>query len=375
MRFTPISFTCKGCGAPLKFNPASGRLLCEFCGSSTDIESEDTLIQEYDLHDALVHINDNRPKEINKEIRCSSCGVEFTLIPYSVSTNCPYCDTPAIIDFVNNIVPESIIPFTVTQKQAKEIFKQWIGSLWFAPSELKKLIDTDKSLTGYYLPYWTYDANTSTSYIGKRGDIYYVTVRRRQIVNGREQIIEVQEPRVRWTPVSGIVTRYFDDVTIEASETISRKILSLLGSWDTSRLVPFDEKYLSGFESEEYAVGLDSGFEMAQAKMNSIIRMDIRRDIGGDRQQIESVKTSYQNATFKNALFPVWTTHFEYKGRKYYYAINGQNGTISGERPYSYLKITIVISIVLMILIAIGYYSEHFDNISTNAAVEYYQNW
>jgi uncharacterized Zn finger protein (UPF0148 family) len=356
MRFTPIHFTCEGCGAPLKFNPATGALTCAFCHKSTTIQSHKLFIQEYDLRTALSQLEKNSPKEIIKEISCPNCGSGFSLTPYATSTNCPYCDTPTITEFVNEITPESILPFVITHKQAQERFRKWIGSLWFAPNALKTLVDTDKSLKGYYLPYWTYDAGTSTTYNGQRGDIYYVTVQRRQIINGKEQIVTVQEPRVRWTPVSGSVERYFDDVTIEASETLSRKILSALGNWDTSQSKPFDDKYLSGFEAEEYSIGLDNGFEMAQAKMNAIIRGDIRRDIGGDQQQINQMQTHYANATYKNALFPVWATHFNFKGKEYYYAINGQNGEVTGERPYSYTKIILLVGCMMALFAGIAYY-------------------
>jgi len=373
MQFTPISFTCDSCGAPLRFSPVTGKLSCPFCHSNTKIQPTDNFIEEYDLHSALVELEQNAPKEISKTVACPKCGSSFTLTPYSVSTNCPYCNTPTITSFVNHITPEAILPFEVTQKQAKEIFSQWIGSLWFAPSALKKLINTDKNLTGYYLPYWTYDAATSTAYRGQRGDIYYVTVRQRRIVNGREQIVEVQEPRIKWYPAQGRVERVFDDITIEASETLSRKILGALGIWDTSKSKPFDERYLSGFESEEYSIGLDNGFERAQAKMHAIIRGDIRRDIGGDRQQIDHMETRYGNATFKNSLFPVWTTHFSFKGKEYYYAINGQSGAITGERPYSYAKIALLIGFLLALFMAIGYYSDYFDGEFENSFDSYYQ--
>ncbi len=358
MKFTPINFTCPGCGAPLKYSPATDSLRCEFCKRQIPIKGKSLPIVEHDLHSALATLDDTPDHEITKDITCTNCGSSFTLDPYAVSTNCPYCGTPAITDFVHDIKPESILPFSVTHKEAQQIFAKWIGSLWFAPNELKKLVDTQKSLTGYYLPYWTYDADTVTDYTGQRGDIYYVTVQRRQIINGREQIVNVQEPRIRWTPVAGRVSRSFDDIIIRASKGPSRQILDTIAPWDTSALVPFDNKYLSGFDSEEYTIGLDNGFEMARAKMNSIIRSDIAYDIGGDQQQITSMQTRYYNTTYKNSLFPIWMTHFEYKGRKYYYAINGQTGKITGERPYSYTKIILLILFAMAVLFFAAFFDE-----------------
>ncbi len=359
MQFSPISYTCPGCGAPLKFSPLTGTLRCEFCKREVPIEGEHAPIVEHDLHSALATLDHAPNQEITREITCPKCGGSFTLDPFAISANCPYCDTPAITEFVQEIHPESILPFQIAHKQAQEIFARWIGSLWFAPRELKHLVDTQKSLTGYYLPWWTYDADTVTDYAGQRGDIYYVTVQKRMIVNGEERLVEVQEPRIQWTPVSGQVARSFDDVTIRASQGVSRKILDALEPWDTSALVPFDPKYLSGFDAEEYTVGLDNGFELARVRMDAVIRSDIRMDIGGDQQQILNYHTRYHNTTYKNTLFPLWMTHFAYRDKKYYYAINGQSGRITGERPYSYTKIILLI----LALLAVFFLAAFFDDI------------
>ena len=342
MKFKSINFTCKNCGAPLRFSPIENSLKCEFCQSSEMIESSLKDIKEYDLKKALRELHQNREKEIKKEVKCSKCSANFTMTPYSFSSNCPYCGTPAIIDFIQDITPQSLLPFQLSQKEAKEAFKKWLGSLWFAPSKLTKFLSNDEKLKGYYLPHWTYDAKTVSDYHGQRGDIYYVTVERTVIVDGREVRQRVQEPRVRWTPVSGRVYNEFDDITIGASKTISYAILDNLAPWYTEKLVPFNEKYLAGFTSEEYTIGLDNGFELAKVKMNSVIRQTIRNDIGGDQQQISALKTNYHETSYKNVLFPIWTAQFKWKSKTYNYAINAQTGKVSGERPYSWLKIALI---------------------------------
>ena len=252
--------------------------------------------------------------------------------PYSVSSNCPYCETPVITKFVKEITPKSLLPFQISQKEAQRHFKKWLGSLWFAPSKLKEYMDGEKKLKGYYLPHWTYDSKTDTNYQGLRGDIYYVTVERTVIVNGRQERRRVQEARINWTPVSGHVSNFFDDITIGASQTISHAILDNLTPWHTELLVPYNSKYLSGFDSEEYTIGLDNGFEYAKVKMDAVIRQDIRYDIGGDQQQISHMHTHYSDTTYKNVLFPIWTAEFKWNNKTYNYAINGQTGKVTGER-------------------------------------------
>ncbi len=343
MRFTAIHFTCPSCGAPQKFSPATGKLTCEFCKEETNIDIHNETIKEYDFHHALLSLQNETSKEILKEVKCQKCGSNFTLTPYSFSSLCPYCDTPAIIDFIEDITPKSLLPFTITAKEAKGYFKKWLGSRWFAPTAFKKYLDEQEKVLGYYLPYWTYDSDTVTNYSGLRGDVYYVTVTKTVVENGRQRQVQVQESRIRWTPASGVVYVSFDDVTVGASKTISRAILSALEPWDTSKLVSFDEQYLSGFEAEEYSVGLDNGFEFAKAKMSVKIKRNIRQDIGGDQQQIYSSNTSYNNTSYKNVLFPIWTASFKWKEKTYNYAINAQSGKVVGERPYSITKIVFAV--------------------------------
>ena len=360
MKFQSINFTCKNCGGPLRYVPSTDSLICPFCSTQEPIEKSNQVIEGYDFNNALTHLDKQQKQKIEKEIKCTKCSAIFTLTPYSISSNCPYCGTPAITEFTQKITPKSILPFNVTHKDAQEKFRKWIGSLWFAPTELKHLVDGHGQLTGYYLPYWTYDSQTTTQYSGQRGDIYYITVEKRVIINGREQIIQEKEPRIKWRPVRGIVYNSFDDITVGASKTISHTILDSLAPWDTTKLIPFNEKYLSGFESEEYTIGLDSGFEFAKMQMDITIRNSIKQDIGGDQQQIDRKQTSYHDVTYKNTLFPIWTAKFKYKNKIYNYAINAQNGKIVGERPYSWSKI---ISLIIFIMIIAGgilwYLQEH----------------
>jgi len=339
MKFTAMSFTCPSCGAPQKFSPTKGMLVCEFCKSETAIDPKNQPIMEYGFHQALSNLEKGESKPIEKEVSCKKCGSSFTLTPYSFSSNCPYCDTPAITDFVQEITPKSMVPFKIGQKDARSRFEKWVKSRWFAPTAFKKYLDGNESLTGYYLPYWTYDSDTVSQYTGLRGDVYYVTVTKTVVENGKQRNVRVQEARTRWTAASGTAYVNFDDVTVGASKSVSRAILSALEPWDTTQLLPFDEKYLSGFEAEEYSIGLDNGFEFAKTKMYFKIEQKIRYQIGGDKQQIHSVNTQYNNTTYKNILLPVWTASFKWNNKTYNYAINALTGKVVGERPYSPTKI------------------------------------
>ncbi|RUM76763.1 MAG: hypothetical protein DSZ12_01340, partial [Sulfurovum sp.] len=82
---------------------------------------------------------------------------------------------------------------------------------------------------------------------------------------------------------------------------------------------------------------------------------NIHYDIGGDQQQITSVQTQHHDITYKNVLLPVWTASFTWKNKTYSYAINAQTGKIVGDRPYSYVKIVLLVLSILSLISGIIY--------------------
>jgi DNA-directed RNA polymerase subunit RPC12/RpoP len=366
--FTQKTFPCKQCGASLVFCADDTALKCEYCGTLNYLYPPQLPIYEHNLEDALQKI-ERAPRfdlKAPKEIKCPVCAANFKLDPHIRSTRCPYCNAPIVtnLDIFMPLAPESLLPFKINQKKAKEIFRKWVGSLWFAPSQLKKFTESDSRFEGIYLPYWTYDSDTITHFQGYRGDTYYERVHRRVYIDGREQIVEEMEPRIEWTPVQGEVQRHFDDILIGATKTLPRKLADSLQPWDLENLIPYDEKYLSGFESETYSVALDDGFEYAKSYMEYEIREAVRARIGGDHQKISYIQIYHNQNSFKYILLPVWTAHFRFKNKEYRFAINARTGVIKGERPYSSLKIFLAILFALTLLGALFYFSEHEEAVT-----------
>jgi DNA-directed RNA polymerase subunit M/transcription elongation factor TFIIS len=352
MKFKPKYYPCSACGAVLLYSPVKESLFCSYCSNEEKIPTKRDIhtysVAEFDR----VSAPNNREK---RELNCPKCGAGYEMEPPQVSTICPYCSTPAIGEFLNPIKPEAIVPFKIEQKKAHDIFAKWIGSLWFAPNELKKLVDTRKKLTGFYLPYWLFDADTRSYYSGERGDAYYVTVERRRIIDGREVIVQEQERRIRWTPVNGRVSRDFVDISVTASETIPISLLSTFKARDSRLLLSFDDRFISGFDTREYTINPKISYQEAIEVMKREIRRDVIYDIGGDEQRVYSIDTEYSNEGYRHALFPIWSAHFKYKGKTYYYAVDGLSGEIAGERPYSFWKIfLLIVAIGLIIALIVG---------------------
>ena len=349
-------FPCDACGADFRFDPGSGQLLCDHCGQVSRIEGSGAGtagLAELDLRAAL---NAELPQSDMEETRvskCPNCAAQVEFDADVHAAECPFCATPVVTDtgLHRHIKPKGLLPFAISEKDAREAMTDWLGSLWFAPSGLQAYARKGRPMQGIYVPYWTFDANTQTQYTGERGTVYYET--RTVMRDGQQK--QVRVAKVRWRSVRGRVARFFDDVLVLASTSLPRRFTDALEPWDLAEMEPYSPEYLAGFRAEGYQVALEPAFETARANMDRVIARDIKFDIGGDRQRIRSTDTRMDRLTFKHVLLPVWLAAYKYRGKTYRFVVNGRTGRVQGERPYSAWKIAAAVVVGLLIAAAIGY--------------------
>lgn len=351
-------FPCEQCGARLTFSAATGELKCPYCSHINIIERQFSQIIEKDYLQAvkeLRHFSESRPKITS--LKCPTCAATFDLGEGTHASKCPYCGSAVVneVELYRPIRPQALLPFKITKQEAGKLFKEWLQSRWFAPNSLKQYSGEDSTLLGIYVPYWTYDSDTHSRYTGRRGIEYQEMESFTTTVNGERQTRRRAVTKVRWYPVSGELDRHFDDVLVMATESL----LDRLEHWDLENLVDYDASYLSGFESEVYQVPLDSGFERSKKIMERHIRKAIKRQIGGDRQQIHTLSTKHTHITFKHILLPIYASAFDFQGKTYQYVINGRNGELQGERPYSVVKIAFAVIVALALAATFYYFAEY----------------
>ena len=244
-----------------------------------------------------------------------------------------------------------MLPFALEERQAHKAMTDWLGKLWFAPNGLQQYARKGRRMDGIYVPYWTFDADTKSSYRGQRGTVYYES--RTVTRNGKRVTQRVQ--KVRWRAVSGRVARFFDDVLVLASRSLPKRYTDNLEPWDLAALEPYRPEFLAGFRAEGYAVELADGFAEARVQMDRMIQRDVKFDIGGDRQRITDIDTTVDDITFKHILLPVWLAAYKYRGKTYRFVVNGRTGRVQGERPWSAIKIGIAVVIGLILAGGLGY--------------------
>ncbi len=346
---------CAKCGAPIVYAPGSHETLCEHCGHRNSIDTGGQVVSEQDFGEAMGSLTSGAEVIERLNVECRSCGATTEFAPNVQSQECPFCGTPIVAQAVCQrvIKPRALLPFGLDRDKARGSYVTWVGKLWFAPNDLKKLAWIDGHMAGLYLPFWTFDARATTRYTGERGDYYYETVRVPVTVNGKTQWQTRQVRKIRWRSRSGTVHNRFDDVLVPASSSLPHEKLMKLGAWDLGSLVPYAEGYISGFRSESYTIDLEGGFTAARARMQDVIRGTVNQDIGGDQQRIHQMWPVYDAITFKHLLLPIWVAVYRYRDKPYRILVNARDGTVSGERPWSAWKIGFAVAGGVLALLAI----------------------
>lgn len=340
-------FECPACGGEAQWNPAKHALVCPYCGTESPAELEQrddtTVIVEHDLATALRAIPDSA-RGWNAEkvsVQCQSCKAISVFDPGKISQSCQFCGSTALVPYEqvkDAIRPESLLPMRVAEPQARDAIRAWYGRQWLAPNGFAARAMTD-TVKGLYLPYWTFDAQVHVQWSGDRGDYYYTG-------SGKNRT-----RHTRWTSVSGEFDHAFDDDLVCASLGVHQALLRKVEPFPTTdSLVPYDAGYLSGWTVERYQIDLVTSAQRSREQMDESIRRQCVQLIGGDTYRNLQVNSHYSQQTFKHILTPVWLLSYVYRGRPFQVVVNGVTGAIAGERPWSWIKIALLVLLGLIIL-------------------------
>lgn len=348
-------FRCPACAAEMEYDPASGGLKCAFCGHTEAIpEAAGVKIAPHPFEEAAA-----RTIAISaaaQQVTCEGCGSTVTFEPPEVAGTCPFCGGAIVVQPKAAdplIAPDGVLPAKIPKTDAQTQVRKWLASRWFAPNALKQLA-RQEGINGVYLPFWSYFANTESRYTGQRGEHYWETEYYTE-TDDRGNTVQRsrQVQRTRWYPASGRVARNFEDVLIPATRAVNEGRLNALEPWGLEALCPYEPAYLAGFKAQRYQLELPEGFEKAKSVMADTIRDDIRADIGGDEQRILNVDTDYSNVMFEHLMLPVWIGAYRFQNKVYQVAVNARTGEVQGERPYSVVKIALLVAAIALIILLI----------------------
>ncbi|MEG2814028.1 MAG: TFIIB-type zinc ribbon-containing protein, partial [Oscillospiraceae bacterium] len=261
---------------------------------------------------------------------CPSCGAEVVTDSTTAATTCFYCQNPIVLESRLNgdFTPNKIVPFSITEKEAKEDFIKWTKKKKFIPEGFFSQKQIDK-IAGVYFPHWIVDCNTEVllNTTGEKvttwrsGDMKYTNTKYFQII--READI------------------HFEDITRNALSKANKQLVDGVHPYSDKKLIDFKFAYLSGFQAEKRDIESTD----LEASVNQEIIKYAKTTIGKTTTDFTAV--SEQDASvdiidtdWSYALLPVWTLTYKGKdGKIYYYSMNGDTGKMCGKLPIDSKKL------------------------------------
>ena len=346
---------CPDCGGVMDFDPATGGLCCPYCGHTETIkkeEQEPESAAELALEDADKVENCDWGVE-KKTVICKACGGESVYDALEISAVCPFCGSNQVMEASDQktMAPGGVVPFQISDKEAAGLFQKWIKRKWFCPKMAKESAKA-KHFKGIYLPYWTFDAQTDSTYKGEFGIDETKTGS-----DGKSETV------TKWHPVRGSYQESFDDELVCGSTNHNQSMLQGLEPYQTAENKTYKPEYVAGFGAERYSIGIKEAWEMAKEnikyKIKGNIENKIRKEKDADHVRNLKVDSRFSKLTYKYLLLPVWLSSYKYKEKIYQFMVNGQTGKVSGKTPLSIPKIIITALAAIAVIALICWLSSY----------------
>lgn len=323
-----IMIKCPQCGAEQRFDIATQKMKCAYCGT-------------------LAPVPEDRSEEAAKEtfetnvFTCPNCGGEINSSSEEAAGFCPYCGES--VQFGKRLAeehrPVRIIPFTVSKEQCKSIYTKMIKKARFAPDDMKdpKYID---SFRGIYMPYWVYKISLSGTVTGDSQSSTNM--------GGYDLVKKYHN--------SCDVNADFNGPSYDASLSFSDAISRSIAPFDTAKSVKFRSGYIDGFYTDADTVNADEHLADAESYAITTAENEIAdKKFPGTVSSIDFTMRQ-KDTTPQLELFPVWFMSYKNGSRVAYTVINGQSGKIHADIPVDLekcLKVTALLTLAIGLLLSL----------------------
>ena len=338
-------FKCPACTAPLRFSEETGRLECDYCGSSFTVAEAEAFSEEKEQQAAeafekaaaeaeadggswdAAAVQDSWGEDCAhlKTYSCPSCGAELICDEAAAATSCPYCGNNTIIpgQFRGALKPDLVIPFKVGKEDAVRALKAHYKGKPFLP---KRFSDENhvREIKGIYVPFWLFDGQAEA-------DVRFAATRSTVVVTGRERITTTRHFDVRR---AGTVD--FEKIPVDASKKMPDDYMDSIEPFDYSAMVPFSTAYLPGFFADIPDVSVEECSARAEQRAEDTAVDAMQRQVSGYETCIPlQKKANLRRGKVHCALLPVWLLSTQWEGKSFLFAMNGQTGKMVSDLPVS----------------------------------------
>ncbi|MBR5534127.1 MAG: hypothetical protein IKU62_04710 [Ruminiclostridium sp.] len=336
------NYRCPACTGPVHFNGTTGKLECDYCGSSYTVEEMEKLYaQKNEEADAKAAAQEKKAPSGDgwdtsdliddwgadgdgmKAYSCPTCGAELICEETTAATSCPYCGNPSIVpgQFSGALKPDFVIPFKKTKEDAVKALKDHCKGKFLLPKSFSKDHHIQE-IQGIYVPFWLFDGEVE-------GDMTLNAVQIRTFRRGNQEITETDHFLLRR---EGSIA--FEKIPVDGSRKMPDGHMDAIEPFDYGEMVPFQRAYLPGFLADRYDVSAEDSAKRADDRAEDTARNALYRTaVGFGGVTIANQNYHIHRGKVHYALLPVWMLNTKWNGKDYLFAMNGQTGKFIGELP------------------------------------------
>lgn len=350
------NYQCPACTGPLHYSAKSGKLECDYCGSSFDVAEIEALYARKEAEAAAAKQAADAKAEAAQAARaeaaeaaaasggwdtsdlsrdwgaeadglrvysCPSCGAELICDRSTAATACPYCGNPAIVpgQFSGALRPDYILPFRLSKDDAVQALRAHYKGKPFLPRSFTSANHIEQ-IQGVYVPFWLFDggAEGAASYRASNTNVY------------ETGDYEITETRHYHVVRAGSLA--FEKIPVDASSKMPDDHMDSIEPFDYAQLRPFSTAYLPGYLADKYDVTIDDSRDRADTRCRETLAQALRDTVTGYGACVtEREDIALRRGKVHYALLPVWMLSTKWHGQDFLFAMNGQTGKLVGDLP------------------------------------------
>lgn len=350
------NYQCPACTGPLHYSAKSGKLACDYCGSSFDVAEIEALYARKEAEAAAAKQAADAKAEAAQAAKaeaaeaaaasggwdisglsrdwgaeadglrvysCPSCGAELICDQSTAATACPYCGNPAIVpgQFSGALRPDSILPFRLSKDDAVQALRAHYKGKPFLPRSFTSANHIEQ-IQGVYVPFWLFDggAEGAASYRASNTNVY------------ETGDYEITETRHYHVVRAGSLA--FEKIPVDASSKMPDDHMDSIEPFDYAQLRPFSTAYLPGYLADKYDVTIDDSRDRADTRCRETLAQALRDTVTGYGACVtEREDIALRRGKVHYALLPVWMLSTKWRGQDFLFAMNGQTGKLVGDLP------------------------------------------
>lgn len=356
------NYQCPACTGPLNFDPETGKMSCDFCGSSFELAEIEAQYTQKEKAAAEAFAEAEETQELSgsgedwgtdadgmKSYSCPSCLAELICDETTAATACPYCGNPTVVpgQFSGSLKPDFVLPFKLEKEAAVAALKKHYGKRFFLPKTFKDENHLEK-VQGVYVPFWLFDAKA-------QGEAAYEATKSRRFRRGDYEITETSH-----FSVTRAGNMAFEKIPVDASKKMPDGHMDSIEPFDYSELKPFSTAYLPGFLADKFDVTAEESKDRAEERCEGTLEDELRGTVTGyETVALREKDFTVQRGKTYYALLPVWLLDTKWRGKDFLFAMNGQTGKLVGDLPVdkkkywlTFFGIGLVLSILSLLLFA-----------------------